>query len=49
MSLFYDFLSVSNTFLWNGPLLVLLLGTHCFFTIRLRFVQHTLPKALRSA
>lgn len=49
MSLFYDFLSASNRFLWNGPLLMLLLGTHLFFTLRLRGIQRRLPAALRFA
>lgn len=47
MSFFYDFLSAANRFLWNGPLLILLLGTHCFFTLRLRLIQRRLPAALR--
>lgn len=46
MSLFYGFLSAANRFLWNGPLLILLLGTHLFFTLRLRLVQRHLPSAL---
>jgi len=46
MSFLYDFLSTANRFLWNGPLLILLLGTHCFFTIRLRFIQRHLPTSL---
>ena len=47
MSYFYQFLSVANRFLWNGPLLVLLLGTHLFFTLRLHGIQKQLPYALR--
>ena len=47
MSFLYDFLSVSNRFLWNGPLLVLLLFTHVFFTARLGFIQRRIPSALR--
>ena len=47
MSLLYDFLCTANRFLWNGPLLILLLGTHLFFTLRLRLVQRHLPAALR--
>ena len=47
MSLLYDFLCKANRFLWNGPLLFLLLGTHLFFTLRLRLVQRHLPAALR--
>lgn len=47
MSFLYDLFSTLNRFLWNGPLLILLLGTHCFFTFRLCFVQRKLPVALR--
>ena len=47
MSLFYDFLCSANHFLWNGPLLFLLLGTHLFFTLRLGFIQKHLKKAFR--
>ena len=46
MSFFYHLLSTANRFLWNGPLLILLLGTHLFFTLRLRFVQRHLPTAM---
>ncbi|MBQ9767743.1 MAG: sodium:alanine symporter family protein [Lachnospiraceae bacterium] len=47
MSFLYDFLSTLNSFLWNGPLLFLLLGIHLLLTLRLRFVQRKLPAALR--
>jgi len=47
MSFFYHLLSGINHFLWNGPILVLLLATHCFFTLRLGFIQRRLPSALR--
>ncbi|HOH31422.1 MAG TPA: alanine:cation symporter family protein, partial [Candidatus Hydrogenedentes bacterium] len=33
--------------MWGPPLLILLLGTHVFLTIRLRFIQRYLPKAIR--
>lgn len=45
MSLLYDFLRTANRFLWNGPLLFLLLGTHLFFTFRLGFIQKHIKKA----
>ncbi len=32
---------------WGPPLLILLLGTHVFLTVRLRFIQRYLPKAIR--
>ena len=47
MSFLFDFLSTSNQFLWNGPLLILLLFTHMVFTIRLGFAQRRIPTALR--
>lgn len=36
-----------NSALWGGPLLLLLLGTHLFFTVRLRFVQRKIGTAIR--
>lgn len=47
MSVFYHILSSTNRFLWNGPVLILLLATHLFFTIRLHFIQRKIPSALR--
>ncbi|MDD6035092.1 MAG: amino acid carrier protein [Lachnospiraceae bacterium] len=47
MSLLYQILSILNRFLWNGPLLILLFGIHCLFTIRLHFIQRHLPDAIR--
>lgn len=35
----------ADTFLWGPPLLILLLGTHIYYTIRLRFVQKYLMTA----
>jgi AGCS family alanine or glycine:cation symporter len=34
-------------FVWGPPLLVLLVGTHVFLTIRLRFIQRFLGRAIR--
>lgn len=36
-----------NTFLWNFPMLVLLLGTHIYFTIKSGVIQRLLPKGIR--
>lgn len=36
-----------NSFLWGPPMLVVLMGTHVYLTIRLKFVQRYLPLALR--
>lgn len=40
-------LSQINDFLWNFPLLILLMGTHLFFTVKLRIPQRHIGKALR--
>ena len=40
-------LNYINDFLWNCPLLFLLMGTHLFFTCRLKFPQRHIGKALR--
>ncbi|MEG0837097.1 MAG: alanine/glycine:cation symporter family protein [Akkermansia sp.] len=42
-----DFLMTFNHFIWGWPLLLLLLGTHLFLTIRLKFPQRHLIKALQ--
>jgi len=34
---------------WGPPLLILLFGTHLFLTVRLRFIQRYLGKAIRLA
>ena len=39
-------LSLINDFLWNCPLLFLLMGTHLFFTLKLHFPQRHIGKAL---
>lgn len=36
-----------NDLIWGFPLLALLLGTHIYFTIKLRFPQRSLPYALK--
>lgn len=36
-----------NQFLWSGPLLFLLMGTHLYFTIKLHFPQKNILKAIR--
>lgn len=42
-----DFLSFLNGYLWGVPMIVLLMGTHLYLTVRLRFPQRYLFKALR--
>ena len=34
-------------FVWGYPLLILLVGTHVFLTIRLRFIQRFIGKAIK--
>jgi len=40
-------LSDASNFVWGLPLIVLLFGTHLFLTIRLRFIQKYIGKAIR--
>lgn len=47
MESFYSVLSSANQFLWSGPLLFLLMGTHIYFTIKLGFPQKNIGKAIR--
>lgn len=42
-----DILSAIGDFLWGWPMIILLLGTHLFLTIRLRFPQRHIFKAVR--
>lgn len=36
-----------NQFLWGGPMILLLLGTHLYFTFSMHFVQRKIKKAIR--
>ena len=36
-----------SSFVWGPPMLVLLVGTHLFLTVRLRFIQRYLGTAIR--
>ncbi len=47
MHLLEELLARINSLFWNGPMLFLLLFSHLYFTVRLRFVQKKLPAALR--
>ena len=44
---FANGLKTADAFLWGPPLLILLLGTHIFYTIRLRFIQRHLGTAVK--
>ena len=41
------FLTELSNFLWGWPMIIMLLGTHVFLTIRLRFPQRHIFKAIR--
>ena len=36
-----------NNYLWGPPMLILLMGTHLFFTVRLRFIQRYIPLGIK--
>jgi len=42
-----NLLSQISDFMWGVPLIVLLFGTHIFLTIRLRFIQKYIGKAIK--
>ena len=42
-----DILSLISDFLWGWPMIILLLGTHLYLTIRLRFPQLRIFTAIR--
>lgn len=41
------FIESCSNFLWGWPMIIMLLGTHLFLTIRLRFPQRKIFKAIR--
>ena len=45
--MFANGLKAADAFLWGPPLLFLLLGTHLFYTVRLKFVQRYLGKSVK--
>ena len=47
MQLINDFFASVSSFLWGWPMMILLLGTHIFMTIRLRCQQRKLFTAIR--
>ena len=40
-------LARASDLVWGPPLLILLFGTHLFLTVRLKFIQSYLPRAIR--
>lgn len=47
MDVINDFLSELSGWLWGWPMIILLLGTHLFLTIRLKFPQRHIFKAIK--
>lgn len=47
MEAFGYFVTTFQQYLWSFPMLFLLLGTHLYFTFRLRFIQRKVPKGIR--
>lgn len=49
MNTINEFFSVTSSLLWGWPMIILLLGTHLFLTIRLHFPQRHILKAIRQS
>lgn len=47
MEMLQNVVSSINSVVWGVPMLVLLVGTHLFFTFRLRFIQKHIFKAIK--
>ena len=47
MGSFLQIIKSVTGYLWGFPMLVILLGTHLYFTIRLGFIQRRIPKGIR--
>ncbi len=47
MDALLHFVTTFQEYLWSFPMLVLLCGTHVYFTLRLRFIQRKIPKGIR--
>lgn len=42
-----EFLKLLNLYLWGWPMIILLVGTHLYLTLRLRFPQRHIGRAIR--
>ncbi len=42
-----DIITIINSYLWGWPMIILLVGTHIFLTIRLKFPQRFIGKAIK--
>ena len=47
MEAFHNFIIWANGYLWGPPMLILLFGTHLFLTLRTRFIQKYIVKAIK--
>ena len=47
METFSQFIASLNSYIWGLPMIVILLGTHIFLTIRLKFPQRKLWTAIK--
>lgn len=47
MAVFEMFIASLQEYLWSFPMLILLFGTHIYFTIRLKFIQKMIPRGIR--
>ena len=47
ISILGSYIKSFSDFLWGWPLIILLVGTHIFLTVRLRFPQRYVFKAIR--
>ena len=47
MSCIIDAVQSLQKLLWSLPMLVVLLGTHVYFTVRLHVIQRKIPRGIR--
>lgn len=47
MDALQQFVTTFQEYLWSFPMLVLLFGTHLYFTLRLGFIQRKIPEGIR--
>ena len=47
MEAFSNFIDAFDSFIWGWPLIILLFGTHIFMTIRTKFIQKDIFKAIK--
>ncbi len=47
MTIFHQFIKELNSLLWSAPMVILLMGTHLFYTIRLKFIQRKVGTGIK--